>query len=113
MSIPRTLTVLAHDIPYEGRVACEFCRFWEAIPPGRLDGSDGICRRMPPVPAAIMCDDGDWYSATQWPGTNRDTWCGEFLPVVTASPDPPPITTDPGRGARARVNAVEGEVPTE
>jgi hypothetical protein len=109
MSIPRTLTVLAQDIPYEGRVACEFCRFWY-----RADENFHECHRNPPTIVPEIAKELEAaFDRGYWPVTTADDWCGYFMPVVTASPDPPPIAKDPGRGMRTRLNAVEGEIPGE
>jgi hypothetical protein len=117
----------------EGLIACFACRFWDGnhpdpTAPGLVE-KEGRCRRYAPAVGG-------------WPPTKGEDWCAEFLPLTpTPAPNPEavshltpdqiaamqeiirstephecryrPILKDPGRGMRARVNAVEGEVPGE
>lgn len=68
--------------------ACASCRFWEPVA-----GDSGECRIR---------------SVERWPVRAASEWCGEFQPIPVA-----PLRMDPGRGLRARTNAVPGAVPTE
>ena len=45
---------------------CEDCKFWD-----HKYESWGFCRRSAPK----KIEDNDWG---EWPGTDRDDWCGEF-----------------------------------
>lgn len=62
----------------EDQFTCDRCRLWQPIWSVRGKKSvqerrsaRGMCRRYAPQPSAFT---------QQWPHTDRNDWCGEFLP---------------------------------
>lgn len=56
--------------------ACKDCRYWLG---DGAEGAEGDCRRYPPAKYGIM-------SATCFPTTLPEEWCGEFRPKETEAP---------------------------
>jgi hypothetical protein len=93
------------------RPTCSSCRFWDQAHP---EAPVGLCRIDPPVIVPLPgdpsgLDENDFFDG-RWPVTDEVDWCGRHAWQETPRQ---PIAKDPGRGARARLNAVQGEVPTE
>ena len=57
------------------RVLCQHYWFWEAVhADSRTKSKEGRCRRNAPA-----SHDGPKHTATQWPATFDNDWCGDGL----------------------------------
>jgi hypothetical protein len=71
---------------------CQMCKFWAVEPDRRafMSGNED-CRRHAPTPYYENRGDNCW-GICNWPKTNHDDWCGDFVDFRVLGIEPDPLT---------------------
>jgi hypothetical protein len=69
---------------------CQMCKFWEPEPERRPEVGIYDCRRHAPSPYEYRS--GNYTDIYNWPKTNYDDWCGDFVDFRVLGVEPDPLT---------------------
>jgi hypothetical protein len=71
---------------------CGNCKFWAAVRDHRtpMISENHDCRRHAPSPYTVA--DGHHMTLYNWPMTNHDDWCGDFVDFRVLGVEPDPLT---------------------